>query len=80
MKTGLRTVREMPLLAVVIILILGLLAKFADVFAPHNPELPVENVDPAFFAPPMWAEGGRTLRDRVRNLLVQSGFPHRKPG
>ena len=33
-KAGLRTVREMPLLAVVIISILGLLAIFADVIAP----------------------------------------------
>ena len=57
-RAGLRTVREMPLLAVVIISILFVLAIFADVIAPHNPTLPVENVDPAFFAPPMWSEGG----------------------
>ena len=57
-KAGLRTVREMPLLAVVIISLLFVMAIFADVIAPHDPELPVENVDPAFFAPPMWAEGG----------------------
>ena len=39
-KAGLRTEREMPLLAVVIILILGLLAKFADVFAPITRNYP----------------------------------------
>ena len=57
-RAGLRTVREIPLLAVVIISALCILAIFADVIAPHNPTLPVENVDPAFFAPPMWSEGG----------------------
>ena len=54
----LRTVREMPLLAVVIIGVLAILAVFADVIAPHDPTLPVEGVQPAFFAPPMWLEGG----------------------
>ena len=57
-RAGLRTVREMPLVAVVIISALCILAIFADVIAPHDPTLPVENVDPAFFAPPMWSEGG----------------------
>jgi peptide/nickel transport system permease protein len=50
----------MPLVAVVIISALCILAIFADVIAPHDPTLPVENVDPAFFAPPMWSEGGNS--------------------
>ena len=33
--------------------------------------------EPAYFHQSL---RGRALRDRVRNLLVQSGFPHRKPG
>ena len=60
LRAGLRTVREMPLVAVVIISALCFLAIFADVIAPHDPTLPVENVDPAFFAPPMWSEGGNS--------------------
>ena len=58
MRAALRTTREMPIAAVVILALLGILAIFADVIAPHDPTLPVENVDPAFFAPPMWLEGG----------------------
>ena len=58
MRARLRDAREMPLGAVVILGILGIVAIFADVIAPHDPTLPVENVQPAFFAPPVWSEGG----------------------
>lgn len=54
----LRTIREMPLLAVFVLTVLAIMAIFANVISPHDPTLPVENVQPAFFAPPMWAEGG----------------------
>ena len=53
-----RDAREMPLAAVILLAILGVVAIFADLIAPHDPTLPVENVEPAFFAPPMWLEGG----------------------
>ena len=58
LKAGWRTFREMPVAAVVILTLLAILAIFADVIAPHDPTLPVEDVQPAFFAPPMWLEGG----------------------
>ena len=58
LKAGWRAVREMPIAAVVILSALAILAVFADLIAPHDPTLPVENVQPAFFAPPMWLEGG----------------------
>ena len=58
LKAGWRAVREMPIAAVVILSALAILAIFADLIAPHDPTLPVENVQPAFFAPPMWLEGG----------------------
>lgn len=57
-KSGWRAVREMPLAAVVVLSILGIVAIFANLIAPHDPTLPVENVEPAFFAPPIWSEGG----------------------
>ena len=58
LKAGWRALREMPVAAVVILVLLAILAIFADVIAPHDPTLPVEDVQPAFFAPPMWLEGG----------------------
>ena len=58
LKAGWRAFREMPVAAVVILTLLAILAIFADVIAPHDPTLPVEDVQPAFFAPPMWLEGG----------------------
>lgn len=58
LRARLRTVREMPLAAVVLLTLLGVVAIFADIIAPHDPTLPVEGVEPAFFAPPMWLEGG----------------------
>ena len=58
LRERLRTVREMPLAAVILLSLLGVVAIFADLIAPHDPTLPVENVEPAFFAPPMWLEEG----------------------
>ena len=58
LRARFRTVREMPLAAVILLSLLGVVAIFADIIAPHDPTLPVENVDPAFFAPPVWLEGG----------------------
>ena len=58
LKAGWRALREMPVAAVVILSLLAILAIFADLIAPHDPTLPVEDVQPAFFAPPMWLEGG----------------------
>ena len=57
-KAWARAIREMPIAAVVILSLLGILAIFADLIAPHDPTLPVEGVQPAFFAPPMWLEEG----------------------
>jgi peptide/nickel transport system permease protein len=51
-----RTVREVPLLALGILLPLILVAVFADLLAPYDPTLPVPGA--RFFAPPAWMEGG----------------------
>ena len=46
----------MPLLAVVILTLLFTIAIFANLIAPHDPTLPLDDTD--FFAPPVWLEGG----------------------
>jgi peptide/nickel transport system permease protein len=56
LKRGITTLREAPLLAVLILTGLIVVAVFADVIAPHDPTLPVQGAK--FFAPPFWMEGG----------------------
>jgi peptide/nickel transport system permease protein len=56
LRTGARVAREVPLSAVVILTVLVVVAIFADLIAPHDPTLPVEDAD--WFEPPVWLEGG----------------------
>ncbi|MBI3325908.1 MAG: ABC transporter permease [Nitrospinae bacterium] len=56
LRRGIRTARELPLLAVLILAGLVALAVFADVIAPYDPELPVKGAK--IFEPPFWMEGG----------------------
>ena len=56
LKSGFRLAREMPLLALLILTLLLAVAIFANLIAPHDPTLPLEDTD--FFAPPVWMEGG----------------------
>jgi peptide/nickel transport system permease protein len=51
-----RSIREIPLLALGILLPLILVAVCADLLAPYDPTLPVPGA--RFFAPPAWMEGG----------------------
>jgi len=51
-----KTVREAPLAAVVILGGLILAALLADLIAPYDPTLPVKGAE--MFAPPFWMEGG----------------------
>jgi peptide/nickel transport system permease protein len=56
LRNGARTVREVPLSAVIILTTLVVVAIFADLIAPHDPTLPVEDAE--WFEPPIWMEGG----------------------
>jgi peptide/nickel transport system permease protein len=56
LRHAIQSLREAPLLAVVILTGLILVALLADVIAPHDPTLPVQGA--TFFAPPFWMEGG----------------------
>src|SRR6266545_8273082 len=56
LRRGINALREAPLLAVLILTGLIVVAVFADVIAPYDPILPVQ--DAKFFAPPFWMEGG----------------------
>jgi peptide/nickel transport system permease protein len=58
LKHVVRTAREAPLVAVVILGGLVVVAIFADLIAPHDPMLPVQGAN--IFDPPFWMEGGRT--------------------
>jgi peptide/nickel transport system permease protein len=53
-----KTVREAPMLAVVILGGLIVVAVFADLIAPYDPTLPIQGAP--VFAPPAWMEGGTT--------------------
>jgi peptide/nickel transport system permease protein len=58
LKHAIRTAREAPLLAVLILAGLVVVAVFADLIAPHDPTLPVRGAK--IFEPPFWMEGGNT--------------------
>ena len=53
-----KTLREAPLIAVVLLGTLVFVAIFADVLAPYDPTLPIQGAD--IYAPPFWMDGGKT--------------------
>lgn len=59
LQVVLKTAREAPMLAVVILGGLTLVALLADLIAPHDPTVPVTGAQ--IFAPPFWMEGGSTV-------------------
>ncbi|GIX49119.1 MAG: peptide ABC transporter permease [Candidatus Tectimicrobiota bacterium] len=56
LRRGVQRVREVPLLAVMILAALVVVAVFAELLAPHDPTLPVRGA--RYFAPPFWMAGG----------------------